>query len=73
MNETPKHRAGFASRDGDTRVIDGSGKLSNLDAAARKKAVADKAAKPSGAKTAGDEAEQAERRNRKPSDAVSGK
>lgn len=72
MTDTPQHRAGYASRDGDTRVIDGNGKVRNLDADARKKAEAEKAAKPAGAKAAGDEPSQPLRKKRNPSDAVSG-
>lgn len=72
MTDTPQHRAGYASRDGDTRVIDGNGKVRNLDADARKKLEAEKAAKPSGAKPAGDEASPPQRKKRNPSDADSG-
>lgn len=35
---TPKHRAGFAARSGDTQVIGADGKLTNVDAEARKEA-----------------------------------
>lgn len=72
MNNIPKHRAGFASRDGDTRVIEAGGKVRNVDAEARKTTQSKRAAAAAEAKPApGDIAPGTSRKKRPSSDGVS--